>query len=623
MKTILFVFAVILLSTTYLLPQPYLDQLQENIAGTDYWRLTKSVTQAEIERTLFSRLGACEWVRISDNHNGNTYDFSVRIATDPGWQRIIFADYNRTIDSYGDHAGEASFYNPNGICKGRVWFHRYNTWNDYTVRLYIADSGNNRIVELRMWMKVTGTNHGGNDYSVSMEYMREFSGGGAFGSLNYPMDVAYLETEGGSSYSDDFLWVIDTGNHRVVKIRLSDGEIVESFGEYGSDNNQFIYPTYLSICPNSKLYIVDSGNTRLAKVNLGQSPSWGGAKSYNGRYLYGIYADPFGGGVWAADGLNHKLVRYDGYLREVFAYGEYGLGQSPGILNAPVDIDGYSIHIVESNNGPIYKDLFFATEKWSSGSGQTHYRIQPKIIANSFTAKGIWQDPGGGGGVLLDNAAPGEPVTDEYDQSWLGTQLSFSVSDICYLRAWIYNNSLAQPQLIRTIWENNRLTMPGKVVINWDGKDDNGETHWQAVLRLNLRVESVYDPIYWVTYSFQFNPSSTDESQGGGLAKLSGQENLLETFEVFPNFPNPFNSTTHIRYQLPERGKVKIVIYNVLGQEVKRLVDEAQEAGVYTVTWDGANDHGVIVGSGIYFYIMLYNTNVGIEKKTVKLLLVK
>lgn len=536
MKKIVLVFAIILFNTAYVLPQPYLDQLQQDIDGADYWRLTRSVTEDKIDRSLFSRLGASEWVRIRDNHNGYTYDFSVRIATDPGWQRIIFADYNRTIKSYGDHAGEASFYKPNGVSKGRVWFSRYSTWNDYSVRLYIADSGNNRIVELRMWMTVIGTHQGGNEYVVSMEYMREFTGGGAFGNLNYPMDVAYLETGSGSSFTDDFLWVTDTGNHRVVKIRLSDGEIIESYGQWGSSNGKFIYPTHLSIYNNdlnSKLYVVDSGNNRLAKIRIGQVSFWEHSKSYSGRYLYGVCADPFGGGVWATDGLNHKLVRYDRYLTEIFDYGSYGLGQSPDILNTPVDISRYSIDVVESNNGPIYKDLLFATEKWSGGSGQTHYRSQPRYIENSFDYHGIWEDPGGGIGIHTEKNISQSLNTDEYLSGWLGTRFSFNVSDICYLQCSIYDRY--QTGLVRNIWALNHLTMPGKVVMNWNGKDHDGEKYLEDLAYLKIRMESIYDPQLVLNYSFAFNPHTSEESAKASLSKVSGENNIPEVFEVLPN----------------------------------------------------------------------------------------
>ncbi len=68
------------------------------------------------------------------------------------------------------------------------------------------------------------------------------------------------------------------------------------------------------------------------------------------------------------------------------------------------------------------------------------------------------------------------------------------------------------------------------------------------------------------------------------------------------NMPNPFNPSTTIGYQLPEAGLVRIAIYNLLGQEVRVLVDERKETGSFTVTCDGTDALGRRVASGIYLY---------------------
>jgi len=74
------------------------------------------------------------------------------------------------------------------------------------------------------------------------------------------------------------------------------------------------------------------------------------------------------------------------------------------------------------------------------------------------------------------------------------------------------------------------------------------------------------------------------------------------SFQLSQNYPNPFNPLTRIQYQLPEAGEVKLVIYNIRGQMVRTLVQERQMAGYYFVTWDGCDDAGQVLASGIYFY---------------------
>ena len=68
------------------------------------------------------------------------------------------------------------------------------------------------------------------------------------------------------------------------------------------------------------------------------------------------------------------------------------------------------------------------------------------------------------------------------------------------------------------------------------------------------------------------------------------------------NYPNPFNPTTTIRFDLPEASRVKLVIYNILGQKVITLQDQICSAGYKSVRWDGRTTGMSEVASGLYFY---------------------
>jgi hypothetical protein len=85
-------------------------------------------------------------------------------------------------------------------------------------------------------------------------------------------------------------------------------------------------------------------------------------------------------------------------------------------------------------------------------------------------------------------------------------------------------------------------------------------------------------------------------------AKQEHITGIPKTYQLFQNFPNPFNPQTVIKYDLPNPDHVKITVYNILGRKVKTLVDEQQEAGYKSVNWDGKDDQGIGVASGIYFY---------------------
>jgi hypothetical protein len=73
-------------------------------------------------------------------------------------------------------------------------------------------------------------------------------------------------------------------------------------------------------------------------------------------------------------------------------------------------------------------------------------------------------------------------------------------------------------------------------------------------------------------------------------------------FALMQNYPNPFNAGTTIAYALPQEGSVLLIIYNMLGQMVRKLIDENQTPGHKRVLWDGNDERGLRVSSGVYFY---------------------
>jgi len=73
-------------------------------------------------------------------------------------------------------------------------------------------------------------------------------------------------------------------------------------------------------------------------------------------------------------------------------------------------------------------------------------------------------------------------------------------------------------------------------------------------------------------------------------------------FNIGQNYPNPFNPSTGIRYDLPEQSRVTLIVYDVLGQAVRTLVNDVLPAGSHLATWNSTNDNGRALASGVYFY---------------------
>jgi len=94
---------------------------------------------------------------------------------------------------------------------------------------------------------------------------------------------------------------------------------------------------------------------------------------------------------------------------------------------------------------------------------------------------------------------------------------------------------------------------------------------------------------------------------------------IPEEFVLHQNYPNPFNPFTTLRYDLPENGHVNIIIYDMLGREVKTLLNQTQDAGYRSVIWNATNDYGKPVSAGIY----LYQIQAGEYMQTKKMVLLK
>ena len=92
------------------------------------------------------------------------------------------------------------------------------------------------------------------------------------------------------------------------------------------------------------------------------------------------------------------------------------------------------------------------------------------------------------------------------------------------------------------------------------------------------------------------------EVGGGVLGVDQNSAHLPETFELWEAYPNPFNPTTTLRFDLPEVSDIILTIYNMLGQKVKTFNMQSTPAGYHSITWDATNDLNQQVGAGLYLY---------------------
>ena len=106
----------------------------------------------------------------------------------------------------------------------------------------------------------------------------------------------------------------------------------------------------------------------------------------------------------------------------------------------------------------------------------------------------------------------------------------------------------------------------------------------------------------WVlktNYDFRLRPIAVMNSTPTSVQTM---ETLPASYALYNNYPNPFNPSTLISYQLPQKSSVQLVVYDILGREVAVLVNEDQPAGSYKISFNARQTGGAPLPSGVYFY---------------------
>jgi hypothetical protein len=141
------------------------------------------------------------------------------------------------------------------------------------------------------------------------------------------------------------------------------------------------------------------------------------------------------------------------------------------------------------------------------------------------------------------------------------------------------------------------------------GGFDRGRRYYQYIRPDNVNQDGTVDwPSTFDLPVLDWKESNLDVEDPpdltGPTSVAGHDEGIPNSFALFQNYPNPFNPETTIRYEVANTSNVKIQVYNLVGQLVKTLVDQKQNAGNYTIKWNGDNNHGQIVSSGVYFLKM-------------------
>jgi hypothetical protein len=233
----------------------------------------------------------------------------------------------------------------------------------------------------------------------------------------------------------------------------------------------------------------------------------------------------------------------------------------------------------------------------------------------------------GGVGITVEDLASGEDSRARLEAGelvlsnniWFGFAAGndlalFAPQDFVQTHLTANNNQLVDPQLTSVSREHNGMLDPRPASA---GPAATGATQPADAFFAAVDYYGAFDPgaPLWTngwTGLFQ-ERISTQDMVTSVERGVENNSTIPASFELSQNFPNPFNPSTTINYNLPSLGKVQIAVYNMMGQRVAIILDEVRPAGNNNITWEAALD----LSTGVYLYQLRFDGKpIGIRKMT-------
>ena len=346
-----------------------------------------------------------------------------------------------------------------------------------------------------------------------------------------------------------------------------------------------------------------NGDTLWTKTYGGTSLDWGFSvqPTTDGGYIIGGVTQSFGAGYFDA-WLIKTDVDGDSLWTKTFGGSDLDVGTSVRqTLDGGYVITGYTRPSVAGFsdlwiiNTDINGDTLWT--KTYGGSYDDQGNSIQQTTEGGYIIAGFTESFGSGNGDvwLIKTDSNGDTLwtkvfvgSDYYDDAWRNSAVQTSDGGYIITGHQGYHDVL----LIKT--------------------DGSGDTLWTKTFGGNgndwgASVQQTTDGGYIIAGgTFSFGAGYSDAyliKIAPDVTSINGiSQTIINDYHLQQNYPNPFNPTTTISYRLPARSRVELAIYNLLGQQIRTLVNAHQNAGAYQVQWDGRNDAGKQVGSGIYFY---------------------
>jgi hypothetical protein len=260
-----------------------------------------------------------------------------------------------------------------------------------------------------------------------------------------------------------------------------------------------------------------------------------------------------------------------------------------------------------------YSQVRISTDGWlafGSGVQTSHENLPlPNLDAINNMVAAFWDDlyslePGETGRLFYYNDDANHRFIVTWDQiGHVSDYTDRETFQIILLNQQFYPTSTGDGEIIM---QYKVVEEPGSCTV---GIEDNTQE-----IGLTYHNDEYYDTTASVILDMFAIKFTTNTPNVVSVDNKNTESLIPDKYTLAQNYPNPFNPSTRIRYTLPEAGFVTLKIFRIDGELVKTVQDDYQPAGRYEKVWDGRNDHGAKVSSGVYFYRLVANNFVQVKK---------
>jgi hypothetical protein len=426
-------------------------------------------------------------------------------------------------------------------------------------RVYVADTGNNRVVVF--------------DAVSEFENIR-LEPAYAIDGLHKPFGLAWSDGGTPNNASDDALYVANTGRNEVRRyaLSLSGANLTAAIGELGSGDGRFAGPIAIAAGRydgrhNGDVYVADAHNSRIVMLrDQNGTLAWAGESAHDLGTVTSLDTDHWGN-LYAAAPHDGRVQKLTAALEPIAALS--------GDLKRPRSVHAVFATVTDHRDGSIRRagqGSAVLVEAWGGQSGLRAVDL----------------------GVELRDA----------NSAGSGTaSVSVTLTDHAIVTAALVDR---QGQVVARRGAETREA--GRQTIRFDS--DDFVAPWQSGdFTVEIQARSAYD------------------NGGSGTVRVpvllsgSGGPALPSRLTLLGNSPNPFNPSTSIRFVVPAGSPrpYSLRVYDVRGKLVRELGNGPIDAGTHAIRWDGRDDRGAPVASGVY----LYRVSAGTEIVTGKMALLK